>query len=191
MFLVTPRLLLRPPWPEDAAPIAAAMEWDVARMTGSMPWPYALADAEAWVARPAEKVTHTWLVIASRDGMGAPIGAIGFVAALHGDDLELGYWLARSAWGCGIATEAGGAFTAFAFDVLGLEALGAGHYADNPASGRVLGKLGFRTTGDVIDYPCRSRGGSVPSVEYRLEAADWRAARAQPPGAAFSAAPGG
>lgn len=43
----TPRLLLRPPVTRDAGAIVElAGDWDVARMTGRIPHPYKLADAE-------------------------------------------------------------------------------------------------------------------------------------------------
>jgi RimJ/RimL family protein N-acetyltransferase len=55
----------------------------------------------------------------------------------------LGYWLDRAAWGCGYAFEAAHAVTRFAFEDVGLTCLKAGHADDNPASGRILTKLGF------------------------------------------------
>jgi RimJ/RimL family protein N-acetyltransferase len=44
--------------------------------------------------------------------------------------------------------------------------LAAGHYIDNPASGRVLRKLGFQATGRVVPRYSRGRGGEVQCVEY-------------------------
>ncbi len=180
MFLTTPRLLLRPPWPEDAPAIAAVMEWDIARMTGSMPWPYGVEDALAFVARPRwpdGPLTGSSLTIVERGAPERPIGGVGFAANFLSGELEIGYWLARAAWGRGYATEAAAAWLELAFGVLPIEHLIAGHFEDNPDSGRVLVKLGFRPTGRVFDYPSKARGGTAPSPEYRLTRADWRSAR--------------
>ena len=60
--------------------------------------------------------------------------------------VEFGYWIARPHWGRGFASEAGRALIAIA-RALGLTRLEASHFLDNPASGRVLEKLGFQSTG--------------------------------------------
>jgi len=176
MFVTTPRLLLRPPWPEDAPAIAAAVTEGVARMTGSLPWPYALEHAEQFVAVQREpSVTEASCLIVERRG-GAIAGAIGFSRNKVNGVLELGYWLAEPFHGRGFATEAGRAWMQLAFAVLRLRELWAGHYFDNPASATVLAKLGFVPTGEVVDYPCTARGGTVPSPTYRATPATWRAA---------------
>jgi RimJ/RimL family protein N-acetyltransferase len=60
-----------------------------------------------------------------------------------------------------------------AFLGLGYDILGAGHYVDNPASGRVLTKLGFEPTGEILPYPCLARGCEVDSVEYAMTRTRW------------------
>jgi hypothetical protein len=49
---------------------------------------------------------------------------------------------------------------------LGLRALRAGHFTDNPASGAVLRKLGFAPTGRVVQRYSAARGGKVATVEF-------------------------
>jgi RimJ/RimL family protein N-acetyltransferase len=66
------------------------------------------------------------------------------VDGIKGDAPELGYWFDEAYWGRGFASEAAGAVLKFARDVLGLKRLKSGHAVDNPASGRVLAKLGFK-----------------------------------------------
>lgn len=177
MFLVTPRLLLRPPWPEDAAMIAASVTQAVARMTGSLPWPYGRDDAAAWLAAQAQvpAIAESSAVIIERQANGFA-GVIGFSRNKLNGVPEIGYWLPESAHGRGIATEAGRAWIDLAFGLLRLPELWAGHFADNPASATVLMKLGFRATGEVVDYPCTARGTSVPSPTYRITRADWQTA---------------
>jgi [ribosomal protein S5]-alanine N-acetyltransferase len=67
------------------------------------------------------------------------------------EDVELGWMLTPSAWGNGYATEAGGAVRDEAFERLGLESVIALHHPDNPASGRIMEKLGMTFERDGID----------------------------------------
>ena len=70
-----------------------------------------------------------------------------------------GYWFGRPYWGKGFATEALQALTSAARS---LGALEAGHFVDNPASGRVLSKGGFGYTGETKPLFSMARGASVP-----------------------------
>jgi RimJ/RimL family protein N-acetyltransferase len=70
--------------------------------------------------------------------------------------VEIGFMLARSAWGHGYATEAATAICAEAFERLGLELLSAVHHPANTASQRVLAKLGMRFVRELPgDWPLR------------------------------------
>jgi RimJ/RimL family protein N-acetyltransferase len=161
--LRTARLDLRPPAMADARRLASlANDFDVVRMTGSMPWPYTLADAEAFVRHAGEvDPTEEALFVIDLPGEG-PIGTIG----LDPDGVlsdEVGYWLGRPYWGRGYATEALVAVLAWARDAWGRRCVTARHFADNPASGAVLIKAGFLYTGRMGPWPCRSRGLDVPT----------------------------
>jgi len=159
--LRTARLDLRPPKMADAPRLAAlADDFDVTRMTGSMPYPYTLADAEAFVrhAQLADPSEESMFVI-DLPGEG-PIGAIG----LDPDDVmtvEVGYWLGRPYWGRGLATEALVAVMAWARDGWRRRCATARYFADNPASAAVLIKAGFLYTGRVGPWSCRARGEDV------------------------------
>lgn len=143
MFAITKRLLLRPGWVEDAHALVRAIGSEaVIRNLGRLPWPYTLEAAQRFLARAYDPLRPTFLMTRRSDGM--LVGGIG----IHGDeDPELGYWIARRHWGRGFATEAGRAVIALADASLRLPRLGAFHALDNPASGRVLRKLGFRQLG--------------------------------------------
>ncbi|MFM9976713.1 MAG: GNAT family N-acetyltransferase [Sphingomonadaceae bacterium] len=167
MFVRTERLLLRPGWPEDAAALAGAIAREAIVLNlASAPWPYETNDAEAYLGRARGEGEVDFLIFART--MGAPrlIGGIGL--ARDGDDLELGYWIVPSHWGLGFATEAGRAVIETARDTLRLERLVAGHFVDNPASGRVLHKLGFAPSGEVYPRVSRARGTSVPCRRFVL-----------------------
>lgn len=168
MFVRTERLLLRPGWPEDGAALAAAVDdAAIARNTAMIPWPYLSQDADAFLALP-ERADRPRLLVFRRTA-GAPrlIGA----ADVHdgaGGEPELGYWIARPFWGLGYATEAGRAMVELARRGLRLPRLVAGHALDNPASARVLAKLGFRLTGRVAERPSLGRGGPMRCAEMVL-----------------------
>lgn len=170
MFLPTPRLLLRPPWPEDApALLAAIAHWEVIRMTAKQPWPFTLADARAQIADARIGRDHLSLFITARD-TGDLVGGVGWNPPYHvGTAPDLFYWITPAMAGRGYATEAARAVLALAFDIMRHPRLEAGHFTDNPASGIILERLGFRSTGRAVDWPSRARGGESPSVEYTLD----------------------
>ena len=171
MFARTKRLMLRPGWPEDAVALAQAIGHEsVVTKISRAPWPYSAADARDFLARPVTALDTTMLITALEDGAPRIIGCIGIHP--EGDTHELGYWLTPDAWGRGYATEAGRQVMQIARHALGLKRLSAGHYVDNPASGRVLAKLGFTPTGRTELQYCRARGHEVPCVKLELDLED-------------------
>jgi RimJ/RimL family protein N-acetyltransferase len=155
---------------EDAPAVQKAIADEaVVRSLASVPWPYALADAEAFLARDRDPLEPSLLILL-RCARGDPelIGGIGIGRRSEGG-LELGYWLARAHWGRGYATEAGLAVIAGARDSLRLERLVSGHFLDNPASGRVLEKLGFRPTGATAVRYSAGRRAEVACRELVLD----------------------
>ena len=84
---------------------------------------------------------------------------------------SLGYWFDRSEWGRGYAYEAACAVVCFAREHAGLLKLTAGHAYDNPASGRILCKLGFRLV-DGISRFSRPRGETIMQHRYVLTFSD-------------------
>jgi len=169
MFARTQRLTLRPGWPEDADQLAAAIgHASVVSMLSRVPWPYTLDDAAWWLARDVARPELSLLVFAHEDERPALVGGVG----LHphdGGGMEIGYWLTPAAQGRGYATEAARAAVDMARHALGLDGLIGRHRLDNPASGRVLQKLGFRPSG-TGEMPCLATGGGpVPCATYALD----------------------
>jgi RimJ/RimL family protein N-acetyltransferase len=145
----TERLTLRSARASDAGRfIEILSNWNVVRMLRLVPHPYTRAHAEDWIASHAiERAAGTaFRFVVERDERMIGTCDIDEIADGAGD---LGYWLDEAAWGQGIATEAARAVMAFAMKEPGLERLTSGHAADNPASGRVLTKLGFRKIGET------------------------------------------
>jgi RimJ/RimL family protein N-acetyltransferase len=167
MFARTDRLLLRPGWAEDAPALARAIaDEQIVRNLATAPWPYALKDAEAFLAAPRDPVMPSFLITERTAGEPRIVGACGLGRRPSGA-VELGYWIARPHWGQGFATEAARALIDIA-RALKLPRLEGSHFVDNPASGRVLEKLGFVPTGlSATRYSC-ARGGEAVSRLYRL-----------------------
>lgn len=168
MFAVTERLLLRPGWLEDAQALCRAIgDEAIVRNLARVPWPYALGDAERYLTLPQEPLRPRFLIFL-RD-TAELIGGIGLQD--EDDQPALGYWIARPHWRKGFATEAGQAVVELADASLRLPRLHAGHAIDNPASGRVLAKLGFRPTGGFADRPSLGRGCDLKVRLYARERA--------------------
>jgi RimJ/RimL family protein N-acetyltransferase len=158
----TPRLALRSPRAEDAPRLAAiANDFDVARMTTSMPHPYTLADAQGMLARWAERDPSREAVFALE---AADEGLVGIISldpnenTVPGLDApEIGYFVGRPYWGFGYATEAARAVLDWSAEDWDVPVVLAGHFADNPASGAVLCKAGFLYTGEVQSRYSKAR----------------------------------
>jgi RimJ/RimL family protein N-acetyltransferase len=177
MFARTARLLLRPGFPEDAPALAAAMsDAAIARNLAVVPWPYGLRDAEAFLASPRDPVLPSLLIFERTAGAPQLAGACGLGRRASGA-VEMGYWIARGHWARGFATEACAALIDIA-RALGIARLEASHFIDNPASARVLDKLGFESTGLIAPRMSCARGEQVPArlMRLRLRVAQERAA---------------
>ncbi|MEA3061134.1 MAG: hypothetical protein QOJ94_915 [Sphingomonadales bacterium] len=168
MFARTDRLLLRPGWIEDAPALFAAIADEaVVRNLATAPWPYTLDHAAAFLATERRGDEPALLIFLRAEGPPQLIGTIG-LARRRSDERDLGYWIARRHWNRGYATEAGEAVVRAARESLRVPRLVAGHFLDNPASGRVLEKLGFRPTGIVAERYSAGRRGSAPCRELTL-----------------------
>lgn len=150
--LLGPRLLLRPFEPSDARDAHAVYgDEDVMRYVGE-----GGAVAPSTTARMLEDYRRHqdehgfafWAVVDRASG--ELIGDAGLEVTDHG--VELGFTLGRRWWGRGLATEAARLCVQAACGPLGLPRLVALVDVDNPASARVLEKLGFVGDGIVSAY---------------------------------------
>ena len=169
MFLRTERLFLRPAWLEDAPELARAIGQEpVVRMLARVPWPYREEHARAWIGMAKDPRLPSLLVTLPDEG-GRIVGGCG----LHEKDgfSEVGYWIGPAHWGRGYATEALGGLLSLA-RAIGHGRIVGRHAADNPASGRVLCKVGFRPTGRTRAFHSLGRKARVEAPEYALDLAD-------------------
>lgn len=148
--LTTPRLVLNAFTSADAPAVEKlAGDVNVARTTLLIPHPYPRGAARPWVARHATAFKNgDGVVFAIRTRRSnALIGCVSLLVNKDHDHAELGYWLAKRAWNRGYMTEAARACVEFGFQHFGLVRIFAHHFASNPASGRVLEKIGMRREG--------------------------------------------
>lgn len=163
--LRTARLMLIPLSDVEPRALAAALDdFDVTRWLARVPHPYTLTDARDFIARCRADRPPRWAILEG----GALVGGVGL-------DPHLGYWIARRAWGRGIATEAARAVLAGHFDDPDAGAVDSSHFTDNHGSRRVLEKLGFRDTG-ACDIPSLALARDVAGRAMRLERHDWTGA---------------
>jgi ribosomal-protein-alanine N-acetyltransferase len=148
--LETDRLLLRPFTLADAPEVRRLCgAREVYEGTLSIPHPYTQGHAEEWIGEHAEAFERReFLSLAvTRRSDGALVGSMGLGFAPAHARAELGYWIGVPYWGQGFATEAAAELIRYGFEELGLERVNAHHFPENPASGRVLEKLGMTREG--------------------------------------------
>ncbi len=165
----TLRLTMRPFEPADASRIVyLAGDYDVAKMCGRVPNPYPVAAAysffEITERGRASDHEYAFAVAAPIDGL---IGSAGVsrVGDRKAATWEIGYWFGMPYWGLGYASKAARALMDWARDQKGANVFLAGHFADNPASGNVLRKLGFVRTG-TQDLFSLARRQTSPAERY-------------------------
>jgi RimJ/RimL family protein N-acetyltransferase len=167
MFHRSERLFLRPAFPEDWQAILANVGHEgIVRNLARAPWPYGEAEARFFASMEQDMRLPHFLVTLPGEGV---IGSAGL--GEHEGEPEIGYWIGRDYWGHGYATEAGRAVVEIA-RTLGHRRLRAGHFVDNPSSGKVLRKIGFRPTGQARKRFSLARGAEVASVEFELDLDD-------------------
>ncbi len=140
---------LRPYRVDDAIALQRqADDFLVARwMTQRFPHPYTMRDAQEWVAHAvADRSGSTYLVIEVAGALAGGLGIEPLESEREGVAM-FGYWLGRSYWGRGIATEAAGMLADRALIAGGLRRLEASVFVENRASIRVLEKCGFTLEG--------------------------------------------
>src|SRR6202047_3196906 len=166
--LATARLVLRAPRRGDVKAIATLVnDRRIAANTARIPHPYAIEDAEQFIASVNKREGETCFVI-TLDG--APIGICS--VDLREDGPEVGYWLGVAYWGHGFVTEAVRALIDHAFGDLEHETLISGARVNNPASRRVLEKCGFQWTGVQLSR-IRAINSAAPIDRFRLDRGLW------------------
>jgi len=165
--LKTERLILRQLKDSDAIALSKyGSDFDIARMTGSFPHPFPLLSAEFKIMhlRSMQRRGLAYPYVITLKGQDELIGIVDLFRKTIEDSFEIGYWVARPFWGQGYAAEAGEVVLREADLHLDTSTIRAGVFTDNPASFRVLEKLGFEPTGERDMYFSTARMEKAESV---------------------------
>ena len=131
---------------------------EIADTTISIPHPYSEEQARQWIAASADLCAKSKGVVfgmqSKHEGHLAGAAGLRDIDAEH-SQAELGFWVAVEYWDQGYATEAARAVVGFGFAQLGLNRIYAHHMVRNPASGRVLAKIGMKPEGLLRQRVCK------------------------------------
>lgn len=152
---MTDRLRLRPFVMADAPQVQQLVsDRAIADTTLNIPHPYPEDGATEWIAHHQEKVASgeafVWAITAAESG--TLLGSISLHCRSKHSRAELGYWIGVPFWGSGYCTEAARVVVRFGFDEINLNRIFAHHMTRNPASGRVLQKLGMKHEGTLRQH---------------------------------------
>ena len=161
--LRTQRLLLRGLRESDLNDVVRyADDYEVSKWLVPVAHPYTHTHAQQFLQRnKAGEIGALWVMIQD----GAFVGSISI-------GKELGYWLARPAWGQGLMTEAAQTVIAHHFDTTDTGTIYSSHFVENIGSKRVLEKCGFVAVGGHIHHSL-ARQADVPGRSMELSRARW------------------
>lgn len=174
-ILTTARLVLRPFVLADAPAVQRlAGHVEIARSTLLIPHPYPEGAAEEWIRGHDDYSDNIIFAVALRDG-GEAMGAVGLHVERKHNRAEIGYWLGVPFWGNGYMTEAARAVVGYALTEADLNRVFACHFTRNPASGRVLLKIGMQREGTMRQHLVKW-GERVDVDYYGIVREDWEKA---------------
>ena len=172
----TRRLLLRPFAMSDAAEVQRlAGDRAIADTTLNVPHPYEDGMAEAWIGTHEREFAEGRLVnfAITLAADGALLGCIGLKLDRETPGAaELGYWVGVPYWNRGYCTEAAKAVLDYGFAELELERIHAHHLLRNPASGRVMEKIGMHAEG-IAREAFHKEGEREDIALYGIIRRDW------------------
>ncbi|MEH7886017.1 GNAT family N-acetyltransferase [Bacillus sp. JJ1609] len=153
--ITTKRLKLRLFQKSDAADVTTLCNnYNIYKNTLYLPYPYSLDDALSWIEHHLDNFNadKTYEFAITDKERGELYGAIALTNNQKFKNGEIAYWIGEEFWGNGYATEAAQAILQFAFDEKEYHKVFARYFYSNPASGRVMEKLGMKKEGTFIDH---------------------------------------
>ncbi|MBZ9535551.1 GNAT family N-acetyltransferase [Cytobacillus oceanisediminis] len=153
-MITTERLVIRLFHESDVVNVAnLCNNYNIYKNTLYLPYPYSVDDAKSWIQNHLENYNNEMsyeFAITDKEN-GELYGAIALLSNQKFNNGEIAYWIGEEFWGNGYATEAAQAILWFAFNEKHLHKVFARYFKTNPASGRVMQKLGMREEGVLID----------------------------------------
>ncbi|MBP3038232.1 GNAT family N-acetyltransferase [Bacillaceae bacterium Marseille-Q3522] len=153
--ITTKRLVLRLFQKADAVAVTKLCNnYNIYKSTLYLPYPYSLEDALSWIEHHpdnfnANKLYEFAITDKEREEL---FGAIALSNNQKFQNGEIAYWIGEEFWGNGYATEAAQAVLQFAFEEKHYHKVFARYFRSNPASGRVMKKIGMKKEGEFIDH---------------------------------------
>ncbi|KAA3660321.1 MAG: N-acetyltransferase [Calditrichaeota bacterium] len=174
--LQTERLLLRPFTMQDAPVVQKLANCkQVTATTLQLPYPYELPHAEEWIQTHETLYKDRQQVVFAITLLdkGNLVGAIGMRTDKVHENAEIGYWVGVDFWNKGFATEAARAVVEFAFSKMELNRIFAHFMVHNPASGKVMKKLGMQFDGIMREH-VKKNGEFVDLHLYSILRKEWQ-----------------
>ncbi len=153
--ITTNRLVLRLFQKSDAAAVTKLCNnYNIYKNTLYLPYPYSIEDALSWIEHHLDNfnANKSYEFAITDKESGEIVGAIALSNNHHFHHGEIAYWIGEEYWGNGYATEAAKAILQFAFVEKQYHKVFARFFRSNPASGRVMQKLGMKKEGILIDH---------------------------------------
>lgn len=154
-MITTNRLILRLFQETDASIVTKLCNnYNIYKNTLYLPFPYSISDALSWMKAHLDNYnSNTSYEFAITDKESGDLyGAIALSNNQKFKQGELAYWVGEAYWGRGYATEAAQAMVQFAFDEKNFHKVFARYFGSNPASGKVMEKIGMKKEGILIDH---------------------------------------
>ncbi|WP_349410604.1 GNAT family N-acetyltransferase [Pseudalkalibacillus sp. SCS-8] len=153
--ITTERLVLRMFNTSDADAVTRLCNnYNIYKNTLYLPYPYAKEDALSWIARHKDQFNadRSYEFAITDKSTGELFGAVALTNNQTFHNGEIAYWIGEEFWGRGFATEASKAMIHFAFHEKDYHKVFARFFKSNPASGRVMQKVGMKEEGILIDH---------------------------------------
>jgi RimJ/RimL family protein N-acetyltransferase len=173
--LETERLILRRHTQDDLSAVQTLVsDRRIAATTGNIPHPYPEDGAIRWFAQSEQSIEDgsAYLFAMVRKADQTYMGAIGLHPVPENQHAEMGYWIGVPYWGQGYTSEAARRVLQFGFEAANLHRISARHFAHNPASGRVMQKIGMQHEGRLRGHTLKW-GEFVDVVYYGILRSDW------------------
>jgi [ribosomal protein S5]-alanine N-acetyltransferase len=153
--ITSKRLVLRLFQKSDAVAVTKLCNnYNIYKNTLYLPYPYSIEDALSWIEHHLDNfnanISYEFAITDKESG--ELYGAIALSNNQKFNNGEIAYWIGEKIWGNGYATEAAQAILHFAFEEKQYHKVFARYFNSNPASGRVMQKLGLKKEGILIDH---------------------------------------
>lgn len=151
----TDRLFLRLFTESDAKDVSILCNnYNIYKNTLHLPYPYSMEDARSWIKNHSDNFNNEKsFEFAVTDKLtGELYGAIALSNNSNFNHGEIAYWVGEKYWGNGYTTEAAGAILEFAFNKRQHNKVFARCFHSNPASSRVIEKIGMKKEGILREH---------------------------------------